>query len=439
MGVGRGKLTQIILKKIKMIIKNIADLIGDTPLFEINKEIHGLKNIKLYAKLELFNPYGSLKDRVAKNILELDKAQGKVVLESSSGNTAKALAALCGVNNLTFETVTNRVKQKEVRQILQAMGTNIVELPGFSECPDPNDPNDPLQVIEKKIKADPDKYFHTNQYFNELNIEAHKQSGQEIMQDLKKVDYFYGFLGTCGSTRGIGEVLKEKRDTKVIGVVTQEGEYVPGGRTENELYETGFYEPSFYNSIVKGSIQEAIDGMLVLNRKCGIPSGPTGGLSYQAIINHLSQFDFEEEISVVFIVCDRIEPYMSYLEKHRPSLFSNSQEDSTSNSIESQISHEDVMQASEIEFEEIDNKNSMIIDIRSNFSYNMGSLPNAINIPPHLFDEFILQKNALPKNKQIILVCPIGSVSKKYVAYLESQGYDAYSLRGGFIKYKNEL
>lgn len=425
-----------------MIVKNIADLIGDTPLFEISKEIHGLKNVKLYAKLELFNPYGSLKDRVAKNILELDKAQGRVVVESSSGNTAKALAGLCGVNNLTFETVTNRVKQKEVRQILQSMGTNIVELPGFSECPDPNDPNDPLQVIEKKMKAEPDKYFHTNQYFNELNIKAHNASGEEIIQDLENIDYFFGFLGTCGSTRGIGEVLKEKRNSKIIGVVTQEGEYVPGGRTENELYETGFYEPSFYNSIVKGSIQEAIDGMLVLNRKCGIPCGPTAGLSYTAILKYLSEMNFEEgeEISVVFIVCDRIEAYMSYLEKHRPSIFSNSlEQQTTTNSIESYITHEDVMQASEIEFDEIDKENSMIIDIRSNFSFNMGSLPNAINISPHMFDEFILQKNALPKNKEIILVCPVGTISKKYVAYLEHQGYDAHSLKGGYLNYKNEI
>lgn len=423
-----------------MILTNIADLIGNTPLFEIEKEIHGLKNVKLYAKLELFNPYGSLKDRVAKNILELDKAQGRVVVESSSGNTAKALAALCSVNNLRFETITNRVKQREVRQILQAMGTIIEELPGFSECPDPNDPNDPLQVIEKKMQAEPDKYFHTNQYFNELNIKAHNQSGLEIVQDLEKIDYFFGFLGTCGSTRGIGEVLKEKRNSQVIGVVTQEGEYVPGGRTENELYETGFYEPSFYDSIVKGSIQEAIDGMLVLNRKCGIPCGPTAGLSYIAVQKYLSEMKFKdgEEISVVFIVCDRIEAYMSYLEKHRPSIFSNSLETIQNNSIESQITHEDVMQASEIEYEEIDFDNSMIIDIRSNFSFNMGTLENAINIPPHMFDEFILQKNALPKNKDIILVCPIGNISKKYVAYLELNGFDAYSLRGGFLEYKKK-
>ena len=423
-----------------MILTNIADLIGNTPLFEIDRKIHGLKHVKLYAKLELFNPYGSLKDRVAKNILELDKAQGKVVVESSSGNTAKALAALCGVNNLQFQTVTNRVKQREVRQILQAMGTVIEELPGFSECPDPNDPNDPLQVIEKKIQSGPDRYFHTNQYFNELNIKAHNQSGLEIVQDLEKVDYFFGFLGTCGSTRGIGEVLKEKRDSQVIGVVTQEGEYVPGGRTENELYETGFYEPSFYDSIVKGSIQEAIDGMLVLNRKCGIPCGPTAGLSYIAVQKYLSEMKVKEgeEISVVFIVCDRIEAYMSYLEKHRPSIFSNTLEITNNNSIESQVTHEDVMQASEIEFDEIDFDNSMIIDIRSNFSFNMGTLPSAINIAPHIFDEFILQKNALPKNKDIVLVCPIGNISKKYVAYLEINGYNAYSLKGGFVEYKKK-
>jgi cysteine synthase B len=193
-----------------MIIKHIKETIGNTPLLKLDEKVHGLKNVNIYAKLELLNPYGSLKDRVALNILDVSKAKGKTVIESSSGNTAKALASLCSLENIKFKTVTNRIKQPEIRQILQVLGTDIEELPGHSECPDPNDPNDPIKVIENEIAKNPNKYFYTDQYFNKKNLKAHENSGKEIAKDMKKVDYFFGYLGTCGSSIGIGNILKKE-------------------------------------------------------------------------------------------------------------------------------------------------------------------------------------------------------------------------------------
>jgi cysteine synthase len=97
-----------------MIVKNITDLIGNTPLLEIDNSIHGLKNINLYAKLELFNPFGSVKDKTAWAMLRehIDeiKNSGQTVIESSSGNTAKAIQMICGINEIPFKIVTNRVR-----------------------------------------------------------------------------------------------------------------------------------------------------------------------------------------------------------------------------------------------------------------------------------------------------------------------------------------
>src|SRR4029450_1978613 len=104
-----------------------------------------------YAKLELFNPFGSVKDKTAwammRGELERIKANGQSVIESSSGNTAKAIQMICSLNDIPFKIVTNRVRVREVKQVLQLLGTEIEELPGQSQCLDPTDPNDPLFIV----------------------------------------------------------------------------------------------------------------------------------------------------------------------------------------------------------------------------------------------------------------------------------------------------
>ena len=114
-----------------MVYKSVLDLIGNTPLVEISKDIHNLKNVNLYAKLEIYNPFGSVKDRTAyamlKDHIDEIKKNNMTVIESSSGNTAKALKLLCNINDIDFETVTNRIKIPEVKDILKSFGTNIKE------------------------------------------------------------------------------------------------------------------------------------------------------------------------------------------------------------------------------------------------------------------------------------------------------------------------
>ena len=208
-----------------MLINKITDLIGQTPLLRLEPSLHGLKNIDLYAKLELLNPFGSVKDKsawmVLKDDIEKIALNGQTVIESSSGNMAKAMQLLCGMHGVQFRTITNRIKVPEAKQILQVLGARVDELPGQSECPDPTDPNDPIAVIQQIVNAEPKKYFHTSQYTNEKNIEAHySMTGKEIQDDLKKVDFFIGGLGTTGSTRGAGTYLKEHNPTlKNIGVI----------------------------------------------------------------------------------------------------------------------------------------------------------------------------------------------------------------------------
>lgn len=427
-----------------MVVKSVTELIGNTPLVEISKNITGLKNIKLYAKCELYNPFGSLKDRAAYEMLKDDieniKKDRKVVVESSSGNTAKALDIICHMNDIPFLTVTNRIKTEEVRKILQICGADIEELPGMSECPDPTDPNDPTSYIERMISRDQDRYYYPNQYTNLKNPQAHYlHTGKEILEDLGNVDYFFATLGTTGSSRGTIECLNEHNpDLIKIGIIASKGDNIPGIRNIDEMYEVGIFDKKIYNEILAISSMEAIDGMLTLVRKCGILAGPTSGACYKKTIDYLKEIDntLDEEKKAVFITCDRVEPYITYIEKRRPDLF---KENIKLNNIFN-MTDEDYKYAKEITIEEYDsfikNNNPLIIDLRGNMAYKNIHIKDSINITDVFFDDLVNNGLPFPKDKKVLLICPTGDKSKKYSAYLNKNGLDVYSLKEGFNNYR---
>jgi len=433
-----------------MLYEHITELIGNTPLLKIDRAVHQLQHIDLYAKLEYYNPFGSLKDRIAygmlKDVLAEVKSTAKTVVESSSGNTAKALSALCALYDLPFKTVTSRIRYPEVRMILHILGAQIEELPSVSECPDPFDPNDFLAVAKNLVQAEPDKYHLTDQYFNPKNPATHYQeTGKELLEDLERVDYFISFLGTCGSSVGVGSYLRERNsETKVFAIVSSPGNVIPGGRMSNELWEVGFFERGFYDDIVEGDIQQALHGMLELNRKCGILCGPTTGLNYYAGLQRLRQEDdmlgqAGKKANAVFIACDRLEPYTSFVKKYRPDLVSNTS--STKPTVASQPT-ESVAQVRHISPSALhallQNTPPMVIDIRGNFAYSIGHIPGSINMLDEILAQLIEQGPIFPKKTPIVLVCSVGTIARKYAAFLEKQGYQAMALAGGIAQWKHE-
>jgi cysteine synthase/rhodanese-related sulfurtransferase len=438
-----------------MIVKKITDLIGNTPLLEIHTSVHKLKNIKVYAKLEMMNPFGSLKDRVALAMFERAKDEvlknNKILLESSSGNTAKALSVLCNIEGIPFKTVTSRIKYPEVRMILQLLDTLIEELPGISECPDPFDMNDFLAVAKKLALSEPDKYTLTDQYFNELNPKAHYlTTAREIIEDIGNVNFLFAFLGTCGSSKGLGECIREhSQQSKIIGVVSSPGNVVPGGRMSNELWEVGFFERNFYDEILEGSIDNAIEGMSILNKKCGVLCGPTSGLNYYAGMRRLVEIDAQisaqknaGEVSpdatfnAVFIICDRLEPYTSFVKKHKPEIFSRK---TSSRKTISEVSELMISSVEEIP-PDLLYKNiktyTHIVDIRGYFAYSSGHIKQSVNIVDEIFTQLVEQGRIFPKESKIVIVCSIGDISRRYAAFLKSQGIEAYSLKGGLMAWR---
>ena len=427
-----------------MLYKSVTELIGNTPLIEISKEITKLKNINVYAKCELYNPFGSLKDRAGyamlKDEIQKLKENNMTVIESSSGNTAKALQIICSMNGIPFKTVTNRIKIPETKEILKVAGAEIEELPGLSECPDPTDPNDPVAYIERIVSENPNKYYHTNQYTNLKNPKVHyEHTGKEIYDDLGKVDYFFGTLGTTGSSRGTIEYLLEKnKNLKKIGIIAEKGDTIPGIRNKDEMYEVGIFNKSLYDEIVLVNSDEAIEEMLVLNRKCGILGGPTSGAAFKGTLKYLREIDdkLKEPANAVFIACDRMEWYMSYIKKRRPEIFDSEIKRETIRT----LTEEDMKYAKTINInnaeEWIEKNNPIIIDLRGNLAYKNGHIANAINITDIFFEDLVDNGTPFSKENSVLLVCSIGDKSKKFSSLLNKKGMNVYSLENGMIAWR---
>src|SRR5581483_7209940 len=152
---------------------------------------------------------------------------------------------------------------------------------------------------------------------------------------------------------------------------------------------------SFFEDILSGTSDQAIEGMLVLNRQCGMICGPTSGLSYYAMIERLKRMDQEipEGISkkkVAFIACDRLEPYMSYIQARRPEIFA---EDSSSKPKVKGMSESEIAQGQELTSEELavlskdQLEKPIILDTRSFFAFQTGHIPGSINV----LDEYLVQ------------------------------------------------
>jgi S-sulfo-L-cysteine synthase (O-acetyl-L-serine-dependent) len=300
-----------------MRVDAVTDAIGNTPLLRIDPSVHGLRHIDLYAKLELLNPFGSVKDRaawaMARPLLARAAGRGDIVVELSSGNTAKALAVIAGMHGLGFRSVTNRMKVPEIKDLLLLLGADIEELPGQAECLDPTDAEDPLTRMHRSLAAAGTGYLHTDQYFNPLNVDAHRHgTGPEIVADLdgRAPDYFVACVGTAGSSTGVAAALRRHNPgLQVVGLVAHKADFIPGIRTIDEVHEVGLFDPGVYDAIETITADDAVDGLLTLVRRCGTLAGPTGGGAYQGAVRHLRTVDagLTGRRTAVFIVCDRVE------------------------------------------------------------------------------------------------------------------------------------
>lgn len=311
----------------RRVVDSMVDLVGNTPMLRLDPEKTGLKNIELYAKLEHLNPFGSIKDRTAKAMLAPHirdiAGQNREILELSSGNAARGLQAIAAIHGTRLETVSNRIRIPEMRKILELQGAKITPIDDKGGT---LDALGALKTVDEKATRESDRYFYTDQYRNPANDGTHcATTGREIIEDIGPVDYMIGSVGTAGSTMGLARALRQANEhIEVIGVVSDGVDYIPGIRFKGEIFNVGSFDVKSYRTIQDVSVDEAIDGVIDLMRLYGVMAGPSSGATYHAALKHLRAVDatLTAPKKAVFVVCDRVELYLSWLQSRRPELFS---------------------------------------------------------------------------------------------------------------------
>jgi S-sulfo-L-cysteine synthase (O-acetyl-L-serine-dependent) len=221
--------------------QNILKNVGNTPLIELSS--FSTKNIKFYAKLEWYNPFGSVKDRAAywmikdaekKGVLKKDKS---VIIEPTSGNTGIAIAGIATSLGYRVEIVIPEKVSEETKKILRNLGASLHET-SDDLCPRVGAGTDQSIALAKAIaKPRPDVYYMPNQYENDANYLAHYEStGPEIWaQTNGKVSHFFTGCGTGGTITGVATYLKEKnKDVKIVAIQAQQNHLLQGLRNFEE-------------------------------------------------------------------------------------------------------------------------------------------------------------------------------------------------------------
>jgi cysteine synthase B len=287
---------------------NILDAIGNTPLVGLPQTSPN-PNVKIYAKLEGQNPSGSVKDRIAKYMIERGEQDGslthdKTVLEPTSGNTGIALAMIGRVKGYQVMVVIPESVSEERSQLLRAYGAEVVYSEGLKGT------NGSIAVAKQMVAEAPQRFFMPYQYGNDANPLAHYETtGPEIVRDLPDVDVFIAGLGTGGTLTGAGRYLKEYNpNIKVIATVPHPGDLVQGLRS----LEEGFIPPVLDESVLDGRVvvdsRTAFAATKELMQKEGIFAGISCGAVIKTAQRVASRMESGE---IVVILADGGWKYLS--------------------------------------------------------------------------------------------------------------------------------
>jgi cysteine synthase len=285
---------------------NIVESIGNTPLVELPR-FSPKPDVRIYAKLEGHNPTGSVKDRVAKSMIEAAEAEGAIepgqtILEPTSGNTGIALAMICRRKGYPLKVVMPDNVTEERTQLLKMYGAEIV----YSEGPKGSN-----GAVEVALEMAQDSRFHMPyQYGNEANPLAHYNgTAVEILDELDGVAAFVGGLGTGGTLMGNGRRLKEANpETLIVAAEPMQGELVQGLRSLDD----GFIPPIIDLSILDRKIMVSNRDAIVWTKKLLDEEGVFAGVSAGAIAAIAVRIAGElDGGNVVFLIPDDGWKYLS--------------------------------------------------------------------------------------------------------------------------------
>ena len=294
-----------------MLIGSVLEAVGNVPLIQLKKMSSG----NVFAKAEFLNPGGSIKDRVAKHIIESAEKVGKlkpemIIIEATSGNTGIGLSLLGVQKGYRVICVMPENMSEERKKIIQALGGEIIFSPAEESL------LGSLRKMRDVIQAEPEKYFMVNQFSNPYNPEVHyQQTGPEIWRDTNgEINVFLAGVGSGGTLQGIGKFLKEKkRNIKIVAVEPQNSAALLGrepGLHHIQGIGDGFVpavlDVNLVDMVFTVSDEEAIETTRRLSREEGLLVGTSSGANVFAAL-HMDN----GRNKVVTILPDRAERYFS--------------------------------------------------------------------------------------------------------------------------------
>jgi cysteine synthase B len=293
-------------------VPSVLHLVGKTPLLEITKMRRGLSpRVRVFAKLEGFNPGGSVKDRPALFMVEEGLrsgtlAPGKIIIDSTSGNTGIALAMIGAVLGYPVELVMPANVSVERKKIILAYGAKITfssELEGSDGA---------IRLCRKILHESPERYFKPDQYFNPANPLAHyRTTGPEIWQQTQgQITHFVAGIGTGGTVMGTGRFLKE-RDPYIQVIAVEPDDAFHGLEGLKHMASSivpGIYDEEQLDRKISVSTENAYDTVYYLGREEGVLVGQSSGAALWAAFKVARELD---EGLVVTLFPDFGDKYLS--------------------------------------------------------------------------------------------------------------------------------
>ena len=304
---------------------SVLDTVGWTPLVRLNKVTRGIRT-PVYAKAEIFNPGGSVKDRIGLPIIERAEREGRLkpggtIVEGTSGNTGVALAIAAALRGYRcIFTMPDKMSQEKVR-LLKAFGAEVIITPTAV----PPDHPDSYVMMAKRIAKETPNAILADQFYNDANPEAHyATTGPELWEQTEgRISHFVASVGTGGTISGVGHVLKERNAAiQVIGA-DPEGSVLSGDTARPYLTEgvgedffPGTYDASVIDRWVRVSDRDAFAMARRITREEGILSGGSCGTAMVAareVVRDLTESDGGHDAVVVVLLPDSGRNYLSKL------------------------------------------------------------------------------------------------------------------------------
>ncbi len=288
---------------------DILQTIGNTPIVRINR-LNPNGNATIYAKLEGLNPTGSIKDRIALEMIQQAEAEakltkGKTIIEPTSGNTGVALAMIGAIKGYEVEIVMCETVSVERIKMIKAFGGKVTLTEGKLGT------DGAIMKARSLVGEHPDKYFMPDQFSNEYNKLAHyRMTGEEIWKQTNgKIDYFVSSIGTSGTIMGVGKALKRHNpQIKVVSAHPVKGHYIQGLKNMEEAIVPSIYDPSQIDITIMVETEQAYETARQIVRKEGIFVGMSSGAAMYAAVEIARQI---ETGTIVVIFPDRGEKYLS--------------------------------------------------------------------------------------------------------------------------------